>query len=260
MTKVITNQLLVVDWDYFFFNPLEAGDMTHDVFLFDWGHRESPLFIDTMWPIRAASFIRNQLPLPRVNNLWKKFWSRFQFTPHATLEVADSNAYAGLAKPAAPLLSFDHVWLYDAHHDSGYGIKSYQSWARKFVESKGVIDCSDWMLVHQFYGSKLHYRFPKWHKHYLKEGVEVCKGVKLEAKVDSPNTRPTGLFSHAFICRSGAWVPPWCDKEFLKFVNLFPTKRINVINNENLDRNWYESVKLAETYALAERLDWAMRG
>ena len=58
MGKVTHNrkQLLVIDWDYF--TPVKES-LAPGWPLYDWGHQESPVFIDgPAWQYRTADFLR----------------------------------------------------------------------------------------------------------------------------------------------------------------------------------------------------------
>jgi hypothetical protein len=112
-------RLLVVDFDFFFVNPAETGDDPY--FLYDWQHAETNNCRYVVWPVRAAGFFARGLPLPRCAG-YETFWQRF---PHldqtAPLWIADSNAYAGTLGRGVNDTGWQQVWLYDAHHDAGYG-------------------------------------------------------------------------------------------------------------------------------------------
>ena len=59
-------RLLVVDFDFFFPNPLEAGAADAQTLrLYDWGHAETVLHRETIWPTRAAILAAEGVPLPR---------------------------------------------------------------------------------------------------------------------------------------------------------------------------------------------------
>ncbi|MBW3709793.1 hypothetical protein DTB58_39300, partial [Streptomyces griseus] len=74
-------RLLVVDFDFFFHNPLEGAEAAHrgDPLLYDWGHAETPFLQEDIWTFRAEDFIRAGTSLPRCEGL-DGFWDRFTFT------------------------------------------------------------------------------------------------------------------------------------------------------------------------------------
>src|SRR5262245_3870702 len=87
-------RLLVVDFDFFFSNPLDAGAADAvSLRLFDWGRAETVVHWEVIWPVRAAVFAEHGVALPRCEAT-DGFWDRFTFTTDQLI-VADSNAYAG---------------------------------------------------------------------------------------------------------------------------------------------------------------------
>jgi len=221
------SNLLVVDFDFFFMNPLEAADTSVDqrwFWKFDWGHSESQaIFLNVVWPMRAGSFLKDGYPLPGVD-VPEGFWDRFTFTEDAVGEVSDSNMYSGIA---ANEREFEHVWLFDAHHDM-YGIETKEQLA-EFARTN-TVTCENWMFVHYLKGSKLHWRYPRWNKaagqHYRPEAKRWgCDARKDDgAKFDAKNM----VFDAVSVCRSGAWVPPWCDEDFKEFLDACPVPLIDV--------------------------------
>jgi len=209
--------LLVIDWDYFFPVPHDnASDMIH---FYDWGHSEhwGPGVMSALWITRAAQFIQHDRPLPTVNDGWKGWWDRFAIDPEAHLVYANSNVNAivgddrGLLDP----LDFDEVWLYDQHHDSGYGRtpKNLAEWER--------VTCEDWLIYFTAAGVDTHVRYPAWHT--LWETVEPTPDVEPTTRcVDEGNDDLLPVFSQVMVCRSDAWVPPWCDQDFQAFIEACP--------------------------------------
>lgn len=87
-------RLLVVDFDFFFPNPLDAGAAdTRSMRLYDWGHAETVIHREIIWPARALAFAAEGVALPRCQPT-TGFWDRFSLDTDE-LTVADSNAYAG---------------------------------------------------------------------------------------------------------------------------------------------------------------------
>jgi len=108
-------RLLVVDFDFFFPNPLDAGASdTQSLRLYDWGHAETRIHREVIWPVRAAAFTQQGLPLPRCAAT-DGFWDRFTLDTD-TLLVADSNAYAG---PLAWEGGFTDVVVFDLSVPAG---------------------------------------------------------------------------------------------------------------------------------------------
>jgi len=220
------NNLLVVDWDYFFptnerpddenLRP-ERGNWS----LWDWGHKETEFHINDVWAIRGAMFKRAGIDLPQTSSKELSFWDRFNFKPNSsTLYFADSNMFAGTAK----FLGYKHVYLFDAHHDCSYRLKK----AEEFFDGESF-SCEDWMLNHYFSGSKLHVRYPAWKTYAMDEPILGELGVDRQID-DGKDLSP--IFDRVFVCRSGAWTPPWIDHKFMTFLRACPISR--VVNMDNL--------------------------
>jgi hypothetical protein len=224
------SNLLVVDWDYFFYNPLYAVD-GHDprFWLFDWGHREDTMFRDHIWPMRGAAFLSHGMELPGVQ-VPENWWARFNIADDAVCEVSDSNMYSGVVDGGRV---FKHVWLFDAHHDC-YRIKTEEQLA-EFAEA-GNVTCEDWMFVHHVKGAKLHWRWPKWFTYGKKmRATEIPKWIGLDARKDDLG-KIDMRFDAVSICRSGSWVPPWCDEEFERFYTSCPASEIVQVDDVDLKR------------------------
>lgn len=219
------HNLLVVDWDYFFPIVERPQDSTYpdEWQFYDWGHSETPFHIDgPLWAIRADGFIANGKELPRTNGEELAFWDRFQFTNDATLWVAESNTSAINTELTDHINTgwLNEVWLYDAHHDCGYRDWTYDEW-HDHVD-KGEYSCEDWMFYYLASDCRISMRYPKW-RHYgleLEPDHEVVGDV--DRDVDDDDNLPDVAFSHVFVCRSGAWTPPWVDGDFTKFVERAP--------------------------------------
>lgn len=210
--------ILVVDFDYFFPNPLEAGEVLDGISgLYDWGHREAPFFIEGIWPIRASQFLAAGLPLPRavVPEGW---WSRFRLTQQPTLLLCDSNAHAGNLLPDGPI---GQVWLFDAHHDAGYGATP-QEGLQKWNGHRSSLNCEDWMLNLYHGGADLHMRYPQWRANGM--DMEPEPAVPVDRAVD--DLAPLDIRFHTVLmCRSGAWVPSWCDPDFTALADAYPGRQ-----------------------------------
>lgn len=204
-------RLLVVDWDFFFPNN-ETG--YHEDLgpwpLYDWSHKESPFYETIIWDTRAFGFHYNNMVLPRCSG-YENFWSRFKFSKHAQLFYADSNAFAAIPRVQK---SIKHVTLLDAHHDSGYARDIWEALA------EGSFSCEDWMYV--YYDAVREMFYPAW-KH---EGLVVEKQPMFDTarSIDDGRDFPEP-YDRVFVCRSPAWVPPWCDDQFDEFLKLAPLSR-----------------------------------
>ncbi|MFJ9893649.1 hypothetical protein ACIQPR_09990 [Streptomyces sp. NPDC091280] len=218
------HRLLVVDFDFFFHNPFEGLPAAHrgDLMLYDWAHAENDTLRETIWSFRAEDFLRAGVVPPRCEG-YAGFWDRFTFTSvDPPLFYADSNMYAGRLTPAhfgltgARREPWQEVHLFDAHHDSGYlhrnGPRNVEEW-----REAGAYSCEDWMLVHHDRGSRLTLTYPAWRP----DGDEDPPWVPLNTDVDDGSPVPAA-FDAVFLCRSGAWVPSWCDDQFTDLLDAFP--------------------------------------
>jgi hypothetical protein len=188
-------RLLVVDFDYFF--PLPQGPDP----LFAWAHFETPYYLLEAWEERALAFLLRGLPLPEARG-WEGFWDRFAFAPDAVLYYADSNA---LAFHERVRQGVEEVVLFDAHHDAGYRPLGTEP------------ACDDWMVYYHRLGARLKVFYPPWRD----PAQEPEPRVPLRREVD-PGGRVEGVFHRVFLCRSGAWVPPWVDPAFFAFLESAP--------------------------------------
>ena len=219
------DNLLVVDWDYFFPTNERPNDETIRPELgawplWDWGHKETEFHINQVWAIRGAMFKRAGIALPGTSTKELSFWDRFNFNLKGTVYFADSNMYAGMPK----FLGYESVYLFDAHHDCGYRIKKPSD----FFEQT-TFSCEDWMLNHYFAGSRLNVRYPEWKTYAMDE--PILEELNVNRQIDDGKDLSV-TFDRVFICRSGAWTPPWIDQKFMNFVRRCPISR--TVNMDNL--------------------------
>ena len=189
-------RILSIDWDYFF----------PDSMPYDMGHSEShsPMLQEILWSIRASSHhpITGQSLFDNyVPTIPAGFWSIVTGFPQVV--VADS--HLKIWDVLQPLM-FAQVTSLDAHHDCAYG-----------KQTKAVVDCGSW----GYWSRKcaLVGRMDLWYPEWRKDNAEGYHG---RARMYKPTSVNYGLpapasYDTVFICRSGAWTPPWFDDEFLKF-------------------------------------------
>jgi hypothetical protein len=204
-------RLLVIDFDSFFpvVEPPDEGWP-----LYDWGHSERwhPSLLDSLWVSRAVTFVRNGMALPRTSGLERTFWSRFQIHSRAAYYVSDSNVWS-----IAPQVrrGVTDVVLFDAHHDCGYK----ETLADRY-------SCEDWGLWYIAHGIPLTVYYPQWRKHVFTT-EEFCYGERAlypPTRTFDDNAQH-GTIGRIHACRSGAWVPPWCEAAFWRFVRACPARQ-----------------------------------
>lgn len=211
--------VLSIDFDYFFEeHPTD-----------EWGHREAPVFIRTIWPIRAANLYRvgidpvkdRGLFEPPVNLFDQMDALKWSFARKPKVAVAESHG------SAFHEFEYDtdlHIVNVDAHHDLFYGlpgkVPSCQDWLWHLVQAPGRV-------------CKITIVYPKWRRDANHNGdappdesLEIfnLRGVPVEIVYGIKNAPRDLKFERAFIARSGAWVPPWLDDDFDLFVKTFLTK------------------------------------
>ena len=227
--------LLSIDWDYFFADRTGYDD---DMFLYDWGHRESKLFIEMLWEIRAAGFMRNKLPLPGTTGDELRFWPKIRCVPDAPLYIGESHMFAVDTAIYEPMLLDQRqpmIWSFDAHHDLGYSADAVAD------IMKGNVDCGSWLL---WYGMHLltdiHICYPTWHTKWadldtmhIKPGSINLLPFHFDRQMVTPRLfRSLPVFDAIFVCRSGAWVPSWLDGQFFEFINAAPTTNVQRLGDD----------------------------
>lgn len=226
---------LSIDFDYF----------CREEPVWDWGHRESLLFRDVLWGHRVMGFASNGVDLrkevdPKVfaRPTPETFWDEIEkkgldLSKTWRIIVADSHTYAAIM--------FASYWFgnvpinartlinFDAHHDLGY---SKENIARA---EETHIDCGNWLyfVMKQWKHLKSHNIYPpwlgmqEWEQCFIDGGsigpyFDISKGCKEISKRATASVWdedvPQGPVDWIFICRSGSWVPPWLDSQFISFV------------------------------------------
>ncbi|WP_243093897.1 hypothetical protein [Thermus thalpophilus] len=207
-------RLLVVDFDYFF--PVPQDPRHPEAHLYAWAHFETPYYLQEAWEARALAFLLRGLPLPQAQG-WKGFWERFNFTSGARLFYADSNALAFHPRVREGV---EEVVLFDAHHDAGYRLLGEEP------------ACDDWMVFYARAGARLAVYYPPWRNPSLEPEPQVPLARALD-----PGGKVAGVFHRVFLCRSGAWVPPWVDPSFFAFLEAapLPKEALEAVEPRELD-------------------------
>lgn len=210
--------ILTIDFD--FFVPEDP--------LWDLGHNESIFFINHIWQIRA-----NLMDVLKTNGAEKDFWKRlqecFEFKTD-TIYLSESHLEAfHLTPPVGQIINIDR------HHDV---------W-----EAKGNrVQCDTWA----FQAMRLrHAQGMKWvhptDGHFA--GVEDYLAVVPEdfrdrvepMTLDAMLERMKGTrIDTVHVCRSGAWTPPWLDKDFDEFLSSAPMQCVAPVGALDICHRWKE--------------------
>jgi hypothetical protein len=216
----------VIDWDFFFVTPEPGHAPMEEWSYYDWGHREASFFIQNVWVHRGASFLAAGKDLPMPNAAWRTFWDRVTLSPDADLYYADSNTHA---LDQRVLSSATSLLLLDAHHDSGYDAKD----KRLLVLRTARYTCENWMLVPWRMGVGMAMRYPTWR--WYAAHLEPTPLIPISRVVDDGASH-LGQFDKVFVCRSGAWVPPWCDDAFADFLQIAPVRSWTLVSDQDWTR------------------------
>lgn len=202
---MVPKRILSVDFDYFY----------PDSMPYDWGHSEnySPMLSAMLWHARAGNInlMTGEDALESYRpSVPKNFWSRvLKNKPRAYVADSHVEIWELLQGGAYTVVSFD------AHHDCGYhSIKPEE------VFKITQVNCGNWGLMGKVTGRirTLQLFYPVW-REKAQETLTDTHGlfdVPCDIKYGLP-LKPMD-FDMVFICRSGAWTPPWYDEEFFKFV------------------------------------------
>lgn len=232
MTKRSTPLFVSVDWDFFVEEKAE----------WDWGHAESRFHIEHLWQIRAqAAFaggkdLTKEMPLAACEPGPSKFWSAlrrmgYKLTKKTVVTIAESHgAAAGVFIQRAKALKAKKIDVlhFDAHADAGYRdgcVKVTQD-----LLDKGQAECGSWLLATALsVPTSTVMVYPQWKGlleweeggPYGAKAPQVRQFEMCHPMVWNEESMPKAMepreVDQLFICRSGAWTPPWLDREFYLF-------------------------------------------
>jgi len=209
---------LTIDFD--FFVPEDT--------MWDMQHAETQLHHKILWLMR-----HDLLDKMLTNKLEKTFWQTIlhQFNvDEAELSVSDSHAWA---LSDGELSAADIIVNFDRHHDC---------WAiEKQHAEVGKVACHNWLSwwLMQDCDRELLWVYPDDLDldDYDRPIKEVRDQVSQVAWSDFRASKwfgPDDTVISTHVCRSGCWVPPWLDEDFLRFVKA-PDFRIT---NLQEDPDW----------------------
>jgi hypothetical protein len=216
-----TRAVLSIDFDFW---------AEHDAARLDWGQRETPLGINLLWQLRLADVLRAGEPVdavhlphdePTPGSLFRWLTERGNKLSNYRLSVVESHgAIVDFLKGKRRPMNIVNI---DAHADMGYS------------EAREPLDCSNWVeeLVEAGRANRVLQVYPRWAKRYLPcedwRAEFGLKAIRWEREYKCRHDVTYGLdgvpkdleFTDVFICRSGAWVPPWLDDDFVRLVGPF---------------------------------------
>lgn len=228
--------LLSVDWDYFIYTRNPWGSyIENNRSLMDFWYKR---YIQAK--ARGEDIQKAFRLSATVDAFWANIKRCFQWMNHIKTYVSDSHA---LSYDIAKENHCTSVYLFDAHADLGYGgLSSLQF----------EVNCSNWLgkLLKDGHIKKANIIYSP----YTIEKPEHFKQINsiYDVRYCSFNTIDKDITVTAIhICRSGAWTPPWMDKQFNQFINALkiPYKIINCP-----ERKWdTENISLSDqiNYLLA---------
>ena len=189
----------------------------------DMSHKEAPFFINELWAIRAASALSTGKDLREILKL-----ANDEPEPVMMHRIMAKNKLTVKRDQVAVGESHIHAfeWLrdctditsIDAHHDLGYGISK--------------LNCDNWLFELARLGrlKNITLIYPKWRlRNYIEWDVDAQLradklkefGVNIEVHYGLVENLPSSIkFNKMFVCRSGAWVPPWLDTQFIDLVSV----------------------------------------
>lgn len=195
--------ILSIDWDWFI----------PTVDAFDLGHHESEFFLNALWHTRG--YLIDQM---KTSGQEVDFWSNMRkIVDLQTTEIKVSESHLSAFRLVET--SNEHLILVDAHHDC---------WP--FDARNKRVDCANWVaawikLGRHALGIERCVIWVVPSKEYIKmfQGT-IQRGVRNNLMIITMEQLPGVLskiepeISVVHACRSGCWVPPWLDKEWLAFL------------------------------------------
>lgn len=234
-----TALVLSIDFDFFPWN----GGMAHGVdcgtsdartnpFLYDWGHSEAhpPALLDALWLVRRAAFSRAGTSIEAASAIdpergctpIDEFVATLRSTigglsalGNAPAYLSESHAWgfpivASHARPANLVVNFD------AHHDLGYGPEV------KDEAKRGSATCGSWLfhVLDRGFAKRAIVVYPDWRDREPHEAEWIRR---IRDRVDFVTWSAwrrrgplVGTVTAVHLARSGSWVPPHHDAEFLR--------------------------------------------
>jgi hypothetical protein len=222
--------IISIDWDFVF----------PDVLDYDWGHKETILFLEALWQFRVGQ--RNLVTGALAEEDVVVNEDRFSLLQTVvsiifpiSICIAESHAsivpfldsFVKMNPFVKDMADGMEIWNFDAHHDLGYGTKD--------------LECGNW-TVHLdkiLPISKYNVVYPAWRRE-TPEGFLGDKKPRFEYAYHYSDNRKVPVWVGRiaapillFVCRSGAWTPPWQDKRWVEFIKIIKMNHPSAFRNKS---------------------------
>ena len=196
--------LLSIDWDYFIYTQTNWGSyIENNRSLIDFWYKRYLQAKARGEDIQKAFQLSSEL-----DGFWTKIKKCFKFVKDIKTYVSDSHA---LSYKIAKENNCRAVYLFDSHADLGYGgLSSFNfevncsNWLGKLLKEKIIEEA--WIIYSPYTSEK-----PDYFK-----AINSLYQVRYGSFADMAG-KAIGV-SAIHLCRSGAWVPPWLDEKFNRFI------------------------------------------
>lgn len=235
-----TTRIISIDWDYF----AQENPMA------DFGHAETPFFINDMWAIRAkaakASGTSLEQMVPLAGDPLGLAAQLVQDHIAITFDLFIAESHASILsvldkRTKGPL----EIMNLDAHHDICYGQKrgkpGCDTWVSYTLEKRQV---KRFVQVYPEWRNNTRYKVDKLNDEAMKAIAKTPYyrrryGLPDPRSINGNKTLLSDRATLVFVCRSGAWVPPAYDKLFVEFVRAIAFKsEINVMDPREIKEDW----------------------
>jgi len=216
--------LISVDFDFF----------VREDPLWDLGHIENELFMDFMW--QARPHLVDVMKADGHHGFWDRMRDSFVFGDEVFVSESHLEAH-NFIQP------FRQIILIDAHHDC---------WEKRQIAN---ITCDSWVYYAvQAAKCDVIWVHPEW------IDPEVPSSVRSRVRTMTLDALLENFYAHevgtVHVCRSGCWVPPWLDQEFINFIgegfsDVTTIGRFNPMKRRWSDADIIELRKLKETLGVS---------
>jgi hypothetical protein len=204
--------LLSIDFDFF----------VREDPLWDLGHIENEFFMDLIW--RARPHLLGLMKAEGHRGFWDQLRKSFTFDREIFVSESHLEAY-NFVQP------FEQIILIDAHHDC---------WQK---EDPLNITCDSWayyathvakcelIWVHPPWVDPTHMEIPSHVRGQVRTMTMEALCENFECHIDKVH-----------VCRSGCWIPPWLDQEFIEFVNSAGFSKTTTVGRfEPMKKRWADA-------------------